>query len=36
MENIKSPYNNNKFEISAQTWNDEHDLSHELYSISEI
>ena len=26
MENIKSVYNNNKFKISAPTWNDEFDL----------
>ena len=25
-KNIKSAYNNNKFEISAPTWNDEFDL----------
>ena len=25
-KNIKSPKNNNKFKISAQTWNDEFDL----------
>ena len=25
-KNIKSPYNNNKFKISAPTWNDEFEL----------
>ena len=26
-ENIKSEYNNNKFKISAPTWNDKYDLA---------
>ena len=34
--NIKSSYNNNKFEISAPTWNDEFELSDRLYSVSDI
>ena len=32
-KNIKSAYNNNKFKISATTWNDEFDLSDGSYSI---
>ena len=35
-KNIKSAYNNNKFEIFAQTWNDEFDVPDGGYSISEI
>ena len=35
-KNIKSAYNNNKFKISAPTWNDEFDLPDGLYSISDI
>ena len=35
-KNIKSAYNNNKFKISAPTWNDEFDLPDEPYSISDI
>ena len=35
-KNIKSSYNNNKFEISAPTWNDEFELPHESYSVSDI
>ena len=35
-ENIKSAYNNNKFKISAPAWNDEVNLPHESYSISDI
>ena len=34
-KNIKSAYNN-KFKISAPTWNDEFDLPDGSYSISEI
>ena len=34
--NIKSSYNNNKFEISAPTWSDEFELPDESYSISDI
>ena len=36
MENIKSSYNNNKFKISAPTWNDEFELPDGLYSVSDI
>ena len=35
-KNIKSAYNNNKFKISATTWNDEFDLSDGSYSIFDI
>ena len=35
-KNIKSEYNKNKFKISAPTWNDEFDLPHGSYSISDI
>ena len=35
-KNIKSTYNNNKFKISAPTWNDEFDLPDGSYSISDI
>ena len=35
-KNIKSLYNNNKFEISALTWNDKFELPDELYSVSDI
>ena len=34
--NIKSIYNNNKFEISAPTWNDEFKLPDGSNSISDI
>ena len=34
--NIKSSYNNNNFEISAPTWNDEFELPDGSYSISYI
>ena len=34
--NIKSAYSNNKFKISAPTWNDEFDLPDGSYSISDI
>ena len=34
--NIKSSYNNNKFKISAPTWNDEFELADGLYSVSDI
>ena len=33
---IKSSYNNNKFKISAPTWNDEFKLSDGSYSVSDI
>ena len=36
MENIKSEYNNNKFKISAPTWNETFDLSDGSYSIDDI
>ena len=35
-KNIKSEYNNNKFKISAPTWDDEFNLSDGSYSISYI
>ena len=35
-KNIKSAYSNNKFKISAPTWNDEFDLPDGSYSISYI
>ena len=35
-KNIKSAYSNNKFKISAPTWNDEFDLPDGSYSISDI
>ena len=34
--NIKSAYNNNKFEISSPTWNDEFDLPDGFYYVSDI
>ena len=34
--NIKSEYNNNKFKISTQTWNDSFDLPDGSYSIADI
>ena len=35
-KNIKSEYNNNKFRISARTWNAEFNLPDASYSISDI
>ena len=35
-KNIKSSYNNNKFKISAPTWNDEFELPDGSYSVSDI
>ena len=35
-KNIMSEYNNNKFKISAPTWNDTFDLPDGSYSISDI
>ena len=35
-KNITSSYNNNKFKISAPTWNEEFELPDGSYSISEI
>ena len=34
--NIKSSHNNNNFEISAPTWNDEFKLPDGSYSVSDI
>ena len=35
-KNIKSKYNNNKFKISAPTWNDTFDLHGVSYSIGDV
>ena len=35
-KNIKSSYNNNKFKISAPTWNDKFELPDGLYSVLDI
>ena len=35
-KNIKSSYNNNKFKISAPTWNDKFVLPDGSYSVSDI
>ena len=35
-KNIKCEYNNNKFKISAPTWNDEFNLPDGSYSVSDI
>ena len=35
-KNIKSQYKNNKFKISAPTWNDTFDLPNGSYSIADI
>ena len=35
-KSIKSAYSNNKFKISAQTWNNEFDLPDGSYSILDI
>ena len=35
-KNVKSKYSNNKFKISALTWNDTFDLPDVSYSISDI
>ena len=35
-KNIKSSYNNNKFKISAPTWNDKFELPDGSYSKSDI
>ena len=32
-KNIKSSYNNNKFKMSAPTWNDKFELPDGLYSV---
>ena len=34
--NVNSSYNNNKFKISAPTWNDTFELPDGLYSVSDI
>ena len=34
--NLKNWYNNNKFKISALTWNDKFELPHGSYSVSNI
>ena len=36
MEKTKTSYNNNKFKISAPTWNDKFELPDGLYSVSNI
>ena len=35
-KNIKSSYNNNKFKISAPTWNNEFELPDGSYSVCDI
>ena len=35
-KNIKGSYNNDKFKISATTWNDEFELPDGSYSVSDI
>ena len=35
-KNIKISYNNNKFKISAPTWNNKFELPGGLYSVSDI
>ena len=35
-KNIKNSYNNNKFKISAPTWNDKFELLDGSYSISDM
>ena len=35
-KNMKSSYKNNKFKISAPTWNDKFELPDESYSVSDI
>ena len=35
-KNIKSLYNNNKYKISAPTWNDKFELPDGSYSVSDI
>ena len=36
MENIKKLYKNNKFKISAPTWNDKFELPNGSYSVSDF
>ena len=35
-KNIKSSYSNNKFKVSAPTWNDKFELTDRSYSLSDI
>ena len=35
-KNIKKSYKNNKFKISAPTWNEKFELPDGLYSVSDI
>ena len=35
-KNIKSSYNNNKFKMSDETWNDKFELPDGPYSVSDI
>ena len=35
-KNIKSSYNNNKFNISTPTWNDKFELPDRSYAVSDI
>ena len=35
-QNIKNPYKNSEFKISAPTWNDKFELPHGSYSVSDI
>ena len=35
-KNVKSDYNNNKFKISAPTWNDTFDVSDDSYSTAAL
>ena len=35
-KNIRQQYQNNKFKIIAPTWNDEFELPHGSYSVSDI
>ena len=35
-KSIKNPYKNNKFKLSALTWNEEYKLPHESNSVSDI
>ena len=35
-KNIKNSFKNNKFKISAPTWNDKFELPDGLYSVSDI
>ena len=35
-KNVKTLYKNNKFKISAPTWNEEYELPNGSYSISDI